>query len=49
MLSFGIGSEFIPQSDNSQISGNFQLPVGTNVEGQKLLPKKFESAIKEIS
>ncbi|MDD3286600.1 MAG: efflux RND transporter permease subunit, partial [Bacteroidales bacterium] len=47
MLSFGIGSEFIPQSDNSQISGNFQLPVGANVERSKVIAKKFESAIKK--
>lgn len=47
MLSFGIGSEFIPQSDNSQISGNFQLPVGANVERSKVIAKKFESTIKK--
>lgn len=47
MLSFGIGSEFIPQFDNSQISGNFQLPVGANVERSKVIAKKFESAIKK--
>lgn len=47
MLSFGIGSEFIPQSDNSQISGNFQLPVGANVERSKVIAKKFESSIKK--
>ncbi|MDD3668208.1 MAG: efflux RND transporter permease subunit, partial [Bacteroidales bacterium] len=40
-------SEFIPQSDNSQISGNFQLPVGANVERSKVIAKKFESAIKK--
>lgn len=47
MLSFGIGSEFIPQSDNSQISGNFQLPVGANVERSKVIAKQFESTIKK--
>lgn len=47
MLSFGIGSEFIPQSDNSQISGNFQLPVGANVERSKVIAKQFESSLKK--
>ncbi|MFA6933547.1 MAG: efflux RND transporter permease subunit, partial [Bacteroidales bacterium] len=47
MLSFGVGSEFIPASDNSQISGNFQLPVGANVERSKVIAKKFETAIKK--
>ncbi|MBP1645255.1 MAG: multidrug transporter AcrB [Bacteroidetes bacterium] len=47
MLSFGIGSEFIPQSDNSQISGNFQLPVGANVERSKVVAKQFETNIKK--
>ncbi len=47
MLSFGIGSEFIPQSDNSQISGNFQLPVGANVERSKVIAKQFETNIKK--
>lgn len=47
ILSFGIGSEFIPQSDNSQISGNFQLPVGANVERSKVVAKLFETNIKK--
>ena len=47
ILSFGIGSEFIPQFDNGQISGNFQLPVGANVERSKVIAKKFESTIKK--
>ncbi|MDX9798954.1 MAG: efflux RND transporter permease subunit [Bacteroidales bacterium] len=47
MLTFGIGSEFIPQADNSQISGNFQLPVGANVERSKVIAKQFETNIKK--
>ncbi|MFA6199925.1 MAG: efflux RND transporter permease subunit [Bacteroidales bacterium] len=47
LLSFGIGSEFIPASDNSQISGSFELPVGANVDRSKEIAKKFESFAKK--
>lgn len=47
MLTFGIGTEFIPASDNGQISGNFQLPVGANTERSKEIAKKFEASIKK--
>ncbi len=47
LLTFGIGSEFIPVSDNSQISGSFELPVGANVDRSKAIAKKFENVIKK--
>ena len=46
-LALGIGTEFIPASDNGQISGNFQLPVGANSERAKVIAKKFEASIKK--
>jgi len=47
LLIAGIGSEFIPTSDNNQISGSFQLPVGANVERSKVIAKRFEDVIKK--
>ncbi|MDR0971080.1 MAG: efflux RND transporter permease subunit [Bacteroidales bacterium] len=44
-LFFGIGSEMIPASDNGQISGNFELPVGANVERSRVVAKRFETFI----
>lgn len=47
LLMGGIGSEFIPASDNSQISGNFELPIGANVDRTRVIAKKFEKEVKE--
>jgi HAE1 family hydrophobic/amphiphilic exporter-1 len=46
-LILGIGSEFFPTSDNGQISGSFELPVGANVERSKAVAKRFEDVIKK--
>jgi HAE1 family hydrophobic/amphiphilic exporter-1 len=47
LLASRIGSEFIPASDNSQISGNFELPIGANVERTKIIASQFEKVVKE--
>lgn len=42
-----IGTEYIPASDNSQISGSMELPAGANVERAKEVAKRFEAKIKK--
>ena len=40
-----LGSEFIPASDNGQITGNIELPAGANVERAKEIATRLEKAI----
>lgn len=45
LLAGTIGSEFIPASDNGQITGNLELPAGANVERTKEIAKRLENKI----
>lgn len=47
LLAGTIGSEFIPASDNGQITGNLELPAGANVERTKEIAKRLENKIKK--
>ena len=47
MLASTLGSEFIPASDNGQITGNLELPAGANVERTKEIAKRLENKIKK--
>ena len=42
-----LGSEFIPASDNGQITGNIELPAGANVDRSKEIAQRLEKAIAE--
>ncbi|MEE0927258.1 MAG: efflux RND transporter permease subunit [Bacteroidales bacterium] len=47
LLASTLGSEFIPASDNGQITGNLELPAGANVERTKEIAKRLENKIKK--
>ncbi|MDR1006218.1 MAG: efflux RND transporter permease subunit [Bacteroidales bacterium] len=47
MLSKSIGSEFIPMSDNGQITGNIQLPIGANVDRSREIALRFENDVRK--
>ncbi len=36
-----IGTDFMPASDNAQISGSIELPAGANVERSKVIAERF--------
>ena len=36
-----IGTDFIPRSDNAQISGSIELPAGASVERSKVIAERF--------
>jgi HAE1 family hydrophobic/amphiphilic exporter-1 len=42
-LMFRVGSEFIPQSDDGQISATIELPIGTRVEFAKEAASKIQA------
>lgn len=43
-----LGSEFIPASDNGQITGSMELPSGANVERSKEIAARLGEKIKKI-
>lgn len=43
-----LGSEFIPASDNGQITGSIELPSGANVERSKEIAARLGEKIKKI-
>jgi hydrophobe/amphiphile efflux-1 (HAE1) family protein len=47
LLLKGIGSEFFPESDESQITANFKTPVGTRVEKSSLIAKRIEESVRK--
>jgi multidrug efflux pump subunit AcrB len=42
-----IGSEFFPDSDESQFAVNFKAPIGTRVERAEVVAQKIENAVNE--
>lgn len=46
LLGSTLGSDFIPASDNSHITGNISLPAGANVERTKEIAKRFQNKLK---
>lgn len=46
-LSKFIGSDFIPASDNAQISATIELPAGASVERSKVIATRFTNYIKK--
>ncbi len=46
-LATTLGTEFIPASDNGQITGSIELPAGANVERAKEIAKRFETMVKK--
>lgn len=42
-----LGTDFIPASDNAQISGNIELPAGASVERSKVIAERFHKYVKE--
>jgi HAE1 family hydrophobic/amphiphilic exporter-1 len=42
-----IGTEFVPASDNGQITGSIELPVGANVDRAKAVATRFQQEVKE--
>jgi len=40
-----IGTEFMPASDNAQISGSIELPAGANVDRSKAIALRFQKEI----
>jgi len=47
ILATQIGSEFFPASDNGQISGTIELPIGANVDRARDVYQRFEAKIKK--
>ncbi len=45
LLAGTLGSEFIPASDNGQITGNLELPTGANVERTKEIAERLQQKI----
>ncbi len=41
-----LGTDFIPASDNAQISGNIELPAGASVERSKVIAERFHKYVK---
>lgn len=46
LLGSTLGSDFIPASDNSHITGNISLPAGANVERTKEIARRFQNKLK---
>ncbi|MBR1627011.1 MAG: efflux RND transporter permease subunit, partial [Bacteroidales bacterium] len=42
-----IGTDFIPRSDNAQISGSIELPAGASVERSKVIAERFYKYARE--
>jgi HAE1 family hydrophobic/amphiphilic exporter-1 len=42
-----VGSEFIPASDNAQITGTITLPIGANVDRAREIAHRFETDLKK--
>jgi hydrophobe/amphiphile efflux-1 (HAE1) family protein len=47
LLKRGIGSEFFPESDESQFSMTFKTPIGTRVEKTEEVAKRIENVVRE--
>jgi HAE1 family hydrophobic/amphiphilic exporter-1 len=47
VLMSSVGSEFIPASDNAQITGTITLPVGANVNRAREIGQRFENDVKK--
>lgn len=47
LLGSAIGTDFIPASDNSHITGNLSLPAGANVDRTKEIAKRFQAKLKK--
>lgn len=47
LLGSSIGTDFIPASDNSHITGNLSLPAGANVDRTKEIAKRFQAKLKK--
>jgi hydrophobe/amphiphile efflux-1 (HAE1) family protein len=48
LLSRGIGQEFFPQTDESQVNVNFRGPIGTRVERSEEVAKRIETRVQEV-
>lgn len=46
-IATNIGSEFIPQTDNGQITGTVELPVGANIDRTREIAKRLNAKIKK--
>ena len=46
-LKRSIGTEFFPDSDESQFAANFKAPIGTRVERSEMVAKKIEDAVNQ--
>lgn len=46
-LGSSIGTDFIPASDNSHITGNLSLPAGANVDRTKEIAKRFQAKLEK--
>lgn len=47
LLGSSIGTDFIPASDNSHITGNLSLPAGANVDRTKEIAKRFQAKLEK--
>ena len=47
LLGSAIGTDFIPASDNSHITGNLSLPAGANVDRTKEIAKRFQAKLEK--
>jgi multidrug efflux pump subunit AcrB len=43
-----IGSEFFPETDESQFTINYKAPIGTRVDSTELITERIEKAIAEV-
>lgn len=47
LLGSSLGTDFIPASDNSHITGNLSLPAGANVDRTKEIAKRFQAKLEK--
>lgn len=47
LLGSSIGTDFIPASDNSHITGNLSLPAGANVDRTKEIARRFQAKLEK--
>lgn len=47
LLGSAIGTDFIPASDNSHITGNLSLPAGANVDRTKEIARRFQAKLEK--
>lgn len=47
LLGSAIGTDFIPASDNSHITGNLSLPAGANADRTKEIAKRFQAKLEK--